>query len=1068
MSAAVAGTDVTPGQQGFEPTNATVNPQNPAQVAVAQGCQVRISDDYGQTFPVIRNTSLAGCSGDPSMAFDSQGRLFMTHLSRTVFPAGNLTVVGGQIADITTAGTATYTPVAISANDGFGHDKQWLAADANPVSPYADNLYVVWSELTGATSILFSRSTDSGVTWSAPAALEQAGDGFAWPSHIAVAANGDLYIAFHTNTCGAANTGTIPLLRDGSGGVSFAAGTVPQRNDAFGAGEATITCNVQGSGGEIPGAIFWLQGSMQPWILPDPTNAANVYVVANDDPNDAFANGDDADVVIARSTDFGVSFGLSRVDHGPGQTFAVMPTAHIDQDGNIVATWYDNRSGATNTGAAANNIAGTPNFLLDLYATTSRDGGVTFVNDFQVNDAPYDPDQGAPCRWGPPVDVPAICQNDPVNGSNLRTTRIGEYNGVFTVDGIGYATWTGNATPPTPPFPSDGAGVQTTYFDVFSMLGAFPDSFEPNESIDFAVVATLGSDSRYNQQRLSLHTATDIDFFKITPIHTGMLEVAIDYNEVIADTRVRLLDQSGDVIAAGAITTPTPGSSTRSVTVPVVQGQTYFVEVSNPTSPASIPPQSTYDLSIVNTPAPVPFAIDLVAGSDSGSSNTDDLTNDNTPTVRLRVDVADAAAAGISLLSPADVTAGDDGYAVAVFADGSFVGYATSLGGNDAVWEFTFPGPLSDESHFITARVRVFDDATPGADGLGGESAALILEVDTAAPAAPGAPDLLASSDTGGIDDDNITTLQQPHFAGIGEANALVRLFAGPMQVGTALLNTSGEYEVTSSVLGDGVYQVTVRFEDLAGNLTAASPALKVTIANSILVLPGGTSDPAAAPITVDLGMGIISGFTGIAGATGNIGIVGIPSVVLGLNGQPLTILGSGGDDSFTYAPLSAAGGQLNRAGSAQVLTFSAVGTLTIDPLGGNDVVTTVATSNPDTIDVTVNVTTMVQVNATLAVQMPIANTELVAVAAGGGKDAVTVSASDAVNAFVFVDGGDPAPASPNKGDSLHGAGLSPKPFIQNSPGGPTQGSGILTIEYPKTTNSVTTVDYSHVEKVTK
>jgi hypothetical protein len=273
---------------------------------------------------------------------------------------------------------------------------------------------------------------------------------------------------------------------------------------------------------------------------------------------------------------------------------------------------------------------------------------------------------------------------------------------------------------------------------------------------------------------------------------------------------------------------------------------------------------------------------------------------------------------------------------------------------------------------------------------------------------------------------------------------------------------------VTSSVLGDGVYQVTVRFEDLAGNLTVASPALKVTIAHSILVLPGGTSNPAAAPITVDLGAGTISGYTGIAGATGDVGIVGIPSVVFSLNGQPLTILGSGGDDSLSYTPTTATGGNLTRGGSAQVLTFSSVGMLTIDPLGGNDVVTTVATAGADTINVNVDITTIVQVGMTLAVRMPIANTELVAVLAGGGKDVITVSATDAVNAFVFVDGGEPAPASPNKGDSLHGAGLSPKPFVQNSPGGPTQGSGILTIEYPKTTNNVTTVDYSHIEKVTK
>ena len=75
-----------------------------------------------------------------------------------------------------------------------------------------------------------------------------------------------------------------------------------------------------------------------------------------------------------------------------------MPSAHIDQDGRITVTWYDNRRLLMNTGANANN--GTANFLLDVYGTTSNDGGATFVEDFRINDAPFDPDVAAPCRFG--------------------------------------------------------------------------------------------------------------------------------------------------------------------------------------------------------------------------------------------------------------------------------------------------------------------------------------------------------------------------------------------------------------------------------------------------------------------------------------------------------------------------------------------------------------------------------------------------------------------------------------------------------------------------------------------
>jgi hypothetical protein len=125
----------------------------------------------------------------------------------------------------------------------------------------------------------------------------------------------------------------------------------------------------------------------------------------------------------------------------------------------------------------------------------SRDG-LSFSNDFRFNDAVFDPQLGAPN----------------FQGDNPPTFRIGEYNGIAAVNGIAYVTWTGNS-----------GGGQRVLFDLFSILGAFPDRFEPNEAINFAVNASLGSDDTYNEPRLTLHSATDVDFFKITALHTGKL-----------------------------------------------------------------------------------------------------------------------------------------------------------------------------------------------------------------------------------------------------------------------------------------------------------------------------------------------------------------------------------------------------------------------------------------------------------------------------------------------------------------------------------------------------------------
>ena len=111
-----------------------------------------------------------------------------------------------------------------------------------------------------------------------------------------------------------------------------------------------------------------------------------------------------------------------------------MPTAAIDQNGNICVSWYDTRAANTNQ---ANN------FLLDLYVTFSTDGGVTFQPDFQINDLAFDPDANAPARFnGPPP-----------------TLRIGEYNGIAASNSLAYAAWTGNDV---------ASSNQEIFFDTFS------------------------------------------------------------------------------------------------------------------------------------------------------------------------------------------------------------------------------------------------------------------------------------------------------------------------------------------------------------------------------------------------------------------------------------------------------------------------------------------------------------------------------------------------------------------------------------------------------------------------
>src|SRR5262249_42656905 len=122
---------------------------------------------------------------------------------------------------------------------------------------------------------------------------------------------------------------------------------------------------------KIPGAQFYTHGSIQPWILADPVRPGNIYVISAD-ANNGFHQ-DYGDIRIARSTDSGLTWSSSLIE--TSSTF--FPNAAIDQFGDVVVAWYENRRGLNN---------GEGHFKLDVYATYSTDGGLTFAPAFPVND----------------------------------------------------------------------------------------------------------------------------------------------------------------------------------------------------------------------------------------------------------------------------------------------------------------------------------------------------------------------------------------------------------------------------------------------------------------------------------------------------------------------------------------------------------------------------------------------------------------------------------------------------------------------------------------------------------
>ena len=432
------GVDVRTG--GRNESTIAVNPLDPNNIAVAsndiRGQTLRVSTDGGATFSTPTVPSVSGYTtvGDPSIAFDSQGRLFWTHLGvRRGNPGrGNVDMFISQIDPATGAILAGY-PVNVtagagfSASEGHGNDKQWIAVDRFEGSSFQDRIYVVWTdELTpsdripGDGAVVTAFSSDQGITWSTGLTLFTNMEGFPF-SHIAVAADSGVYVAYNDDIwLGVdATNGRVVVHRSTDGGVSY-----PQVSIAYAPGAADVTLNIQSRSRRLYRNVSYTAGSLQPWVLPDPVNTNNVYVVAADDPTNLNhgAGFDDMAVFIVRSLDHGLTWSApAQIDSDPGTSHQIHPTASIDDVmGCIAVTWYDSRAGLTNTGG---------NFLLDVFLRSSSDGGLTFGPDVVINDVPFDPDLGArvlpaprPSRW------------------------IGEYNGVAVDNRIAHATWTGNPT----------------------------------------------------------------------------------------------------------------------------------------------------------------------------------------------------------------------------------------------------------------------------------------------------------------------------------------------------------------------------------------------------------------------------------------------------------------------------------------------------------------------------------------------------------------------------------------------------------------------------------------------
>jgi Bacterial Ig-like domain len=163
--------------------------------------------------------------------------------------------------------------------------------------------------------------------------------------------------------------------------------------------------------------------------------------------------------------------------------------------------------------------------------------------------------------------------------------------------------------------------------------------------------------------------------------------------------------------------------------------------------------------------------------------------------------------------------------------DGS-VELGTAVAASTGAWTFA-TGLLADGNNIFTAI------ATDAAGTVSPVSSALDVVVDTVAPSAPVVASF--SPDTG-IQGDGITNVNHVTLCGTAVADSTVQVYDGTTLLGHVTANASGAWTYATGTLANGVHAFTATDTNAAGDVSAASKALDVTIDTHVPATPTITS----------------------------------------------------------------------------------------------------------------------------------------------------------------------------------------------------------------------------------
>lgn len=381
----------------------TVNPNVPGNLVVAYNegpgiLGISYSLDFGMSWADTHITPVWGGEFDPAADADLQGNIFVGFCSATgPFFQGTTGVYVAVSSDSgkTWSNTNVETFYESPSNLGPFVDKDYIAVDNYPGSPYTNNVYIVWERDTWDNvhaDVYAAVSYNSGQSFTN---IQKVNDS-AWSKSQCVgqvpkvAPNGDVYVVWGDYALSGHVKGYFYFDKSTDSGASWG-------NDVLVDSFLAVPRHPN------PYApSFYVR--TYPALAVDPGNPNNVYIAYAADP-DGLAGPDDGDIFLLSSYDGGNTWNQpKRVNDDNTTNDQFQPWIDVKPNGIIDIVWIDRRNDPSD-------------WQFEVFFAYSTDSGQTFSTNVPVSDVFVGP-LPEPNSW------------------------MGEYIGIDVDTGTAYVAWT--------------------------------------------------------------------------------------------------------------------------------------------------------------------------------------------------------------------------------------------------------------------------------------------------------------------------------------------------------------------------------------------------------------------------------------------------------------------------------------------------------------------------------------------------------------------------------------------------------------------------------------------------